>query len=532
MKNFKTNVNRPALSDEEIAAGKNFNAVFKSYQAARPSLFKTPKFWFGASALITASIVGVVLVSKMKTDSINATPFINPPIANADIKSDNYIINAQTDSVITYTSGSKIHIPANAFLDENGKIAEGNVELRYREFTKPSEVFLAGIPMTYDSAGETFHFETAGMMEISAEQNGKKLFTNPNAIIKVDMVSNNPEDRFNTYYLDTAEKNWKYLPQCNFNMDVKEVLANMEKHDKKAEKKNAKLEKAKKEIAQLEKEKPVAPKKIDKDKPRFKISVDEKEFPEIAIYNGLKFQVEDKTYDADKANTLWENVEMKRIEGSINYEITFSNSKENYTVVATPVFEDKDYNDAKKIYDQKYAEYQTKLAKRKTDESKLKEEMEARAKTIEEKIKKEIEAQVQRRKEYEARLAQSDLVYRSFQVQNFGVWNCDCPARLPQGQVVAATLSDAKTNHELSIQTCYLVEKGRNVMFTYSGGGLKTFRYDSTKENLIWAVTTDLKVAVLKADDFRAQAKSGNFKMEVLDRKFGSSDEVKEYLEI
>lgn len=541
-------MNRPPLTDAELSGKGDFNQLFKTYKAMKTPFFKAPKFWFGASAVLVASVAAVIIYSKMASISTGTTPFIHPPLAQANIKSDSYVIDAEKDSNLTYPSGSKIHIPANAFLDENGNPVKGKVQLEYREFKKVSDVFLAGIPMTYDSAGEQFHFETAGMMEISASQDGRPLKTNPDAFITVDMVSNNEEDRFNTYYLDTVEKKWKYLAQKNFNEPVPSQrpaseaagggdngLPTAKVVDKIMQKTQQQLSVTKNEIAQLELQKPVEPKVLDKGKPRFNIRVDEKEFPEIAVYNNMKFQVEDKNYKPEKAKVLWENVEMKRIEGTLNYEITYSNPKERYSVIATPVFDDKDIKNATKIYEEKYAEYQSKLSKKKSDEVKLKAELEARAKDVEAKIQQEIAEQAQRRKEYEARLAQSDLVYRTFQVADFGIWNCDCPSRLPSGMSVIAKLEDSKTKKALDIQSCYLVEKGRNVMFSYYPQTLRNFKFDPSKENMVWVVTNDLKVAVIKPEQFKASKKVGGemeLELNVIDKSFKSSEEVKEYLEI
>lgn len=541
-------MNRPPLTDADLASKGDFNQLMKSYKAAKTPFFKAPKLWFGASAVLVASVAAVIMYTQLTPDSFESvTPpaFIQPPVAEADIKSESYVIDAESDSNLTHPSGSKIHIPAGAFLDENGQPVKGKVKLDYREFHKVLDVFLAGIPMTYDSAGEQFHFETAGMMEISASQNGKPLKTNPDAFITVDMVSLNNEDRFNTYYLDTVEKKWKYLAQKNFNEPVENAVndssisARSEKAqvaiDAPSQKVLNQLANTKREIAQLEQQKPIEPKKVNKDKHRFNIRVDENEFPEIAVYNNMKFQVEDKSYDAQKAKILWENVELKRITGSVNYEVVFSNAKETYTVVATPVFEDKDINAATKIYEEKYEEYKTKLGKKKADEARLKIELEERAKAVEEKIKKEIAEQAERRKMYEARMAQSDLVFRTFQVASFGIWNCDQPNRMPQGALVAAKLKDAKTKEPLKIQTCYLVEKGRNAMFTYYPTALNNFRFDPKRENLLWVVTNDLKVAFIKSSDFSAAQKtSGEMTLElnVIDKSFKSTEEAREYLEI
>ena len=72
-------------------------------------------------------------------------------------------------------------------------------------------------------------------------------------------------------------------------------------------------------------------------------------------------------------------------------------------------------------------------------------------------------------------------------------------------------------------------------MFTYYPEGLKNFKFDPGKENMVWAVTKDLKVAIINADKFKAAQKAnGQMQLElnVIDKNFKSSEEVKEYLEI
>ncbi|MFN8298599.1 MAG: hypothetical protein U0T75_05785 [Chitinophagales bacterium] len=552
MKNYKINTNREPLSEADIQAGQNFEQVLKGYKAIKPPFYKAAKFWFGSGAVLVATVAAVLLFKGLNPADNLSEPtrnFIQPPIAEADITYTTYNLVAGTDSVLEYKTGSKINVPANAFTDENGNVVKGPVQLSYREFHDIADVFLAGIPMTYDSAGETYHFETAGMMDISASQNGKPLRTNPQALITVQLASKNQEDRFNSYYLDTVAKQWVYLANSNYPVasealnqtdslpaSAMPVQAPKTSNDAQLKAQSPAYRKVCEEIAEVEKEKPVAPKKAEKKKPRFSIKVDEKEFPELSAYNNLKFQVVDETgYDPKKANVVWEDVQLKRVAGTLNYEITFIKRTETYSVIAAPAVDEKDYEAAKKVFDEKYAEYTQKLAERKAEQARLKKEWEEKAKAIEAQIQKEVEAQKQRIKEYEARLDQSNLFYRTLQVNQFGTFNCDCPQRLPQGGEVVAEFTDKKTGQPLKIGTAYLVEKGRNLMFSYYPDGLSRFRFDPKQTNLVWAVTTDQRVCIVNAEEFKAATEDkakGNFKAEVVERKFSSSEEVKEYLNI
>jgi hypothetical protein len=550
MKNYKVNINRKPLTDEELASSGDFGKLLNTYKAMKPPLYKTVKFWAGSGAIAAVLTTAIVLLTFNKHDVMDANatpPFINPPVAEANIPTDKFIINTASDTVVNYKTGSKLYVPANAFLDENNNPIQGEVELNYREFHDVADVFIAGIPMNYDSAGETFHFETAGMMDIGAVKDGKNLKVNPSAQIKVDMVSGNTDDRFNTYYLDTANKRWVYQTQSNYMaaLTAPSVPAKAETASETATEPQSATTK---ELAEVKKQlqevvikqdapavKPVEPVKIDKAKPRFSIKVDEKEFPELASYNGVKFQVvNEKEYLPEKANTEWEEVDLKKIEGTPNYKITFSNSKEKFTVTATPAFAEKDYAEAKKVYDEKYKQYQAGLTNRKAEEERKRVELEARAKDLEEQMRREIAEQKKRIQEYEKNMAQTQLFYRTFTVAKFGTWNCDHPQAYPQGAVIAANFTD-ENGKKLNLSAIYLIEKGRNAMFSYRQGQVTRLSFNPSKENFIWAITNEKKMCVISADRFKEAAKSSgtvDFKLEVIDRQFSSSDEVKQYLKI
>jgi Leucine-rich repeat (LRR) protein len=103
-----------------------------------------------------------------------------------------------------------IKIPANAFLDENGKVIKEDVIVSYREFQNPLQTYLAGIPMKYDSAGVPHVFESAGMFELTASSQGKEVFTNPKSQIVVELATTQTDPDYNLYSLDTASGQWSF----------------------------------------------------------------------------------------------------------------------------------------------------------------------------------------------------------------------------------------------------------------------------------------------------------------------------------
>ncbi|HET6992290.1 MAG TPA: hypothetical protein VFJ43_13235, partial [Bacteroidia bacterium] len=101
---------------------------------------------------------------------------------------------------------------------------------------------------------------------------------------------------------------------------------------------------------------------------------------------------------------------------------------------------------------------------------------------------------------------QEDMVVREFLVQNFGIWNSDCPESLPQGTPMFVTILDSRTKKPMAVNHVILVEKGRNAIYTYYANDLAQFRFNKDAENLVWAVTEDGKLAVCSNDDLQAIA--------------------------
>ncbi len=99
---------------------------------------------------------------------------IQPPIPAADPSYITYEIDPNKDTTIRYPTGSKIHIPAKAFLTQDGKVVKEEVEVRYREMHDPVSFFAAGVPMTVQENGEKKMFESAGMCDIRASMKAKE----------------------------------------------------------------------------------------------------------------------------------------------------------------------------------------------------------------------------------------------------------------------------------------------------------------------------------------------------------------------
>jgi hypothetical protein len=486
MKNYDINRNRKPLSEEEIAQGQNFQSFMNAYAARPKPFYKTTTFYLSAAAFGVLLAVGGYYWSTSSDSPSAKTAFVQAPIPTLNPNDTVYAVDARQEGVYYFETGTQLTVPAGAFLDSAGSAVAGAVELRYREFHDPAAIFLAGIPMTYDSAGTTYHFESAGMFELTAYQNGKPLRANPNAPIKIALASNSQEDKFNVYYLDTTQRNWKY------NSRDKAVLIAMQSDSSVAI--DSSLSVA-----------PIAPRQADKKKPSFSIAFDPVEFPELTVYKGVRFEVDEtKTpYNRADKNIDWEDVSIERNTDGKTFSVTFSKADLKRTYVTYAVVDAGNWSNAQKTFGERFAAWK----KKRDDKNALANEQQKQrerdlASDDERRIFKNREALQRSLTLRRANVGndQENMVMREFVVNEFGIWNSDCKSSLPEGQELFVKLLDSRSKKPIETTHVFLVEKGRNAIFTYSTSDLRTFRFNPKSENLIWAVTADGKIAVAHAE--------------------------------
>ncbi|MFT7614475.1 MAG: hypothetical protein ACI9J3_003457, partial [Parvicellaceae bacterium] len=143
MKESKFNLNQKSLSDADFEKAENFDEVLKGYNEAKGSSSgngggKSPlKWWLGGGAAVLAGLALLFMLNRDKdlpdTEQISKQELVAPPLDDLDVASDQYNLIAENGGVISH-NGSTITVPENAFLDSNGNVVNGDVEIRYREF--------------------------------------------------------------------------------------------------------------------------------------------------------------------------------------------------------------------------------------------------------------------------------------------------------------------------------------------------------------------------------------------------------------
>jgi len=135
---------------------------------------------------------------------------IKSPFPAYDKEYSEYTVVAENADTLAYKTGTKIYLPQNVWLDSAGNAVKGEVKIKYREFHDAKDIFLAGMPLNYDSADYKGSLETAGMFELRAFQNGKALKINTQSAVKVQMASYDASSNYNFYSLDENNGKWNY----------------------------------------------------------------------------------------------------------------------------------------------------------------------------------------------------------------------------------------------------------------------------------------------------------------------------------
>src|SRR6187431_1856418 len=377
------------------------------------------------SSLLFCSCEG----KKKEETNIEKSPIVSvikPPIPKLDIAYQNFTVIPDSATVLITPRGTKIRIPVNAFLDKDGNIIKDKVDITFREFHTPVDFYLAGIPMTYDENGIEKVFESGGMVEINATSNKTEVFVNPKNKIKVDMNSWTESTEFNAYDLDKTTGKWIEKGKDSISFSKEEV----------------------EELGGLPATPPMPRVSTSSS---FKIEVDKKLYPEIAIYENVLFEPVDpfkcSVGDAQEykikplKNGIFEVISILKID----------NYKEEHKCECYLAFEKgKDYNKALKIYQKKYAS----LIKKREVESKI---------------------------------------IRTLEINNFGFVNCDRPINYPQGGEFNPIFVDEK-GKSLHLSGVVLVESNTNALFRYT----TIVKFNPNNKNILWGLTKNGKLAYIK----------------------------------
>ncbi len=179
-------------------------------------------------------LVAVVIIIASFFASCSKEKFWTPtpPLPGLEKQMTVFNINPLKDTLLILESETMIFIPAGAMKSKDGKPIDGEYELHYREFHDGLDIFLAGITMDFNSMGEQRHFQTAGMFQIYAYQNGEELKLADDKSIDIRFGSKYPGDHYSFFIMDEESGEWRWVDLPETAINSEKVQARLELESK------------------------------------------------------------------------------------------------------------------------------------------------------------------------------------------------------------------------------------------------------------------------------------------------------------
>ena len=508
MEETKIIVGENKLTDSEMEGMENFDQLLTKHQQYKWER----KLKIGGLIAAGAFVLGTLLLfffstkkevkEAEQTTNLTEEKALNKPF-DVKLVRDTFIVISELGGEFTYKN-TKIIIPENAFVDSNGSLIKGEVKITYKEFHTAAEAFVAGIPMTYDSTETEFHFETAGMFEIRGFKNGESiLLSKP---IEVQLASLNEANRFNQYYFDEVEDEWNYIKRDSIIKPAKLELVDKKEISKKLKQVSAELKSIKDD----------SPKAKAVNSVCVKLEIDETEFPEFTSLKEVLFEVNNVDEERYKQMSTTEFDDVKLKKNKNEFELHFYKKFKKTVLKVIPVYEGNAFEKALELYNTKNGE-------------KIK-DLTNRRKELNETLSSVVN-------EVQFGSSPESFVTRIFMANQFGIFNSDCPQRMPRGQTLLVEYFNKKDEaHKdtLKLQSLYLVEEDQTTLYTLRPNS--TLSFNPQNKCALWGVTTDQKLVIITAKDFLKIPKRSNsvcnLEFELVEENMFSEENVIKKLKI
>lgn len=417
---------------------------------------------------------------------------VDPPFEKLRIPLKKHRVNCSQEQRLYLETGTEIIIPANAFVDAQGKAVQGEVSLAFREFHDATDLIISGIVMQEAKTGRSM--ETAGMFEIRGEQNGQEIFIAPDKSLEVRLASFTEGDHFHDFQLNEETGEWKLLS---------ENIPLVENKTRKAK------------LRQLDEalpEEPIRPKTRNNKAFVFDLDLDYRKYPELQSFEGVIWEYAGNGKNDPKKNPEvfqkdWDDVQLKPSNKRGKYMLVISNDTESFSTLVQPVLTGKNYKRALAKFEQSFEKYE-------------------RAKVAQ--------------KAERQRLANEAAFQRTLQVNEFGFRNCDIWSEPGRTKCLANFVVPKSSGYVASVNkaTFFLIEGSNRRVIRYYGNDTHKFSFDSNTPSAVVAVLPNDQVAVFPQERFKdlpieqfSETKEEAFDFELQQAKISSPDDLRVIIE-
>ncbi|MFN7118182.1 MAG: hypothetical protein ACK4TA_15385 [Saprospiraceae bacterium] len=476
------------------------------------------KIWLPLMALILLLVVTIWISANNELttteneatsteQTTNAQPTfaklsVQAPLQNVTVPQEAVVVQDPSQpAVLTLTSGSKIEIPANAFVNKKGEIITSPVTIHFKEYHDAAEIIASGIPMRVQKAhGAEDWMQTAGMFEITGTTNHEPVQIAQGKSLNISLVSK-VDGAYDFWYFDEQQGNWENLAP-NILPENNGTLPNTPQPALEAE------------ISRLKRATATLPQEPVYD------ALNNLAFPDLDVkrcqnlqnkgtlilnYAGTDEKLAPKNNKWITKPGIWTK---KRLECSNDPEL-FTLTLIGDTIYQIPV----------------------RLAPQPADLARAKAQYEAQL--------AEFKANQQLLREKESILKQQASFRRSMEVENFGIHNYDILLSMKDAVPLLAEFDFGNYPEDMKeLITVYLITGQGRTVINLPYYNWDKFRFLPSADNKLVAVLPGNKVALFTENDFKQQlndlkkaaGKSYTFKMRIENQEVRSITDLNKYI--
>ncbi len=426
---------------------------------------------------------------QQQTENIVKTVFnemdldIVPSFSNFNVGFEDVKMFAEKEFKYEFSDGTEILIPADAFVDENGAPVKGEVTFKYKSVKSPGEIISSGLHLLYKQGDSIVPFITGGMLQVEAEQNGKKLSLKEGKSIKMNYNSLD-DGEYNFYRMDETTNEWAYISDAN-KFEVTEIVE--EDFDNNV---------ADNTVSYMAK-----PTLYNEDTDLIlKVDLNHKNFKELSKYSNVMWKYKGAKTKEQIAKLFvkkWKKTELVQVNKN-EYALKLISDKSEETLEIAPVFSKAEYNKAMELYDA--AQKQDKNPTPIKDDS-----------------------------------VEDNYVAREVNLIKLGVYNIDvCAVRDVIGIYSDFEFSDPAYNEEGKSYKYFVISNNGQTITRYDLNKTNVMAFFKNSDNKIISVLSDGKVAVVSSSDLKkmnlAPQSKVKFKMQVIDQIIDSPEKLDEII--
>ncbi len=344
-----------------------------------------------------------------------------------------FTIMPSSDTVLAIGErGTRLHIPRNAFVSENGEVISTLVQLSFQEYTNSAEIAFSGIPMTYNRNGEELYFNSSGMFDVQGQSEGRSIQIAGDKSLTIDyaLAKQNPDIDF--YKLDEKDEDWELVSE----IQEKEYVAPSQPLEVRKDQVDSTVNELMivQELKEVVLQDPLPPLLFDvKDERLISLTPrDVRELREFSQYKEVWFHVLDSSqYDKADADKDWQGYNFREGVVSGTFEVRFYGETNGVRFSSSynvrPVFKGEDFRKAMVNH------------RRIVLKNKEKRDAKARAEALAWRAEQEVQNQMfQNDRSFSTLLVDSKTdpthmypkIIRGLNVASFGVNNCDQAYRM------------------------------------------------------------------------------------------------------